>query len=129
MDINTDIAYTSAMDKDMALSCSSGTDVTMAPVVVCHSDTNVDGGGSPYSRHLHGLQGQLKPLTITQTLGAVGLQTQIQPLAAAQAQISSWSWLAVQTTQTGKLQWQQNPMDANMAIHRLLVATWPWTLT
>lgn len=42
MNINTDIAYTSTMDIDMALICSSGTDVTMAPVVVWHSDTDVD---------------------------------------------------------------------------------------
>ena len=74
----------------------------------------------------------MNPLTITQTLVATGIQTQIEPFAAAQAHMSSWPWLAVQTTQTGKLQWQQNPMDANivtgnnldLSIHRLLVATW-----
>lgn len=54
--------------------------------------------GNAVHRHPHGLGWWLRPLTSTQTLDAVGSQTQAWPLVAAKTQMWPLSQMAVQAT-------------------------------
>ena len=75
-----------AVDPGMTLQTGSGchhdiqmaaqaTRISMTLVAPWLSDTNIESGGWPDPRHLHGLQCLLKPWTATQTKASVGPQT------------------------------------------------------
>lgn len=127
MDINTDPSCSGTIDSDRAVSNGSGPDVTMVPVAVqvtltnmvpvatCFLDTNMATGCDLDPRDPCGLWWQLGSWTSAQPLAVVGPWIQMWSLATVQAWMSPWPQEAAQATYIGMVPVAMWSSDTNMA--------------